>query len=125
MSFYEEMGFIAYPLTVIGVLLVAQTMRCIVGVARSDAAEAGPLRIHSILILGVLGTCVGLLGTLVGVYLAASVMASVDQVDPQLAWGGLKVTLGSSIVGFLLLGFSSIVWLGLQYASHQREQVDG
>ena len=121
MSFFRETGFIAYPLTMVLGLMLVQTARAIFDVARAGEPDSGRLRIHSILILGVLGACLGLLGTLVGVYLTASVVERVAEISPALAWGGIRVSLGSSIVGFLMLGFASIAWLILQYAKGRAE----
>ena len=121
MSFYQEIGFMRYPLIIVTMFMLLQTGRGIIDVARSGESDGAMLRIHSILILGVLGACLGVLGTLVGLSLAASVAERVTEVSPRLMWGGVRVTLGTSIVGFLMLGYSSIVWLALQYAKGRRE----
>lgn len=121
MSFFREIGFIAYPLTLVLVLMLVQTGRGVVDVARAPEDGGGALRIHSILVLGVLAACLGVIGTLVGVYFTAAAIERAGEVSPSLAWGGMKVALGSSVVGFLVLVFGSIAWLILQYVRGRRE----
>ena len=123
MSFFEEIGFIRYPLLVVLVFMLVQTGRGIFDLTRTRLADGATLRIHSILVLGVLGACLGLIGTLVGVYLAAGYIERAGEVSTSLVWGGIKVALGSSVVGFLMLGFGSIAWLVLQYARGRRESL--
>jgi len=125
MSFFRETGFIAYPLSIVAIFLVLQTVRGILDVARSGPESGATLRIHSVLVLGVLGACLGVLGTLIGIMMAASFIERAGEVSPRLVWGGVRVALGSSVVGFLMLGFASIAWLALQYVKGRRESPIG
>lgn len=120
MSFLESLGFIQYPIWIVLILMLVQIVR-----ATIDLVRRGPptsLRIHSILIFGALAACLGVLGSLVGVWLAAEAISRAGEVSASLVWGGIQVALGSSIVGLLILGFASVAWLVLQYASGRREQ---
>ena len=119
MSFFQSLGVIQYPIWIVLVLMLVQVARATVDLVRPGAATAS-LRIHSILILGALAACLGVLGSLVGVWMAAGVISRAGDVSPALAWGGIQVALGSSIVGFLILGLASIAWLALQYAAARR-----
>lgn len=120
MSFFESLGFIQYPIWIVLILMLVQIVRAAVDLARPGAPAVG-LRIHSILILGALAACLGVLGSLVGVWMAAEAISRAGEVSPSLVWSGIQVTLGSSIVGFLILGFASIAWLALQYTSGRRD----
>ncbi|WP_420438198.1 hypothetical protein [Candidatus Palauibacter sp.] len=120
MSFLESLGFIQYPIWIVLILMLVQIVRATVELVRPGVPAAG-LRIHSILILGALAACLGVLGSLVGVWLAAEAISQAGEVSPSLLWSGIQVTLGSSIVGFLILGLASVAWLALQYASGRRD----
>ena len=120
MSFFESLGFIQYPIWIVLSLMLVQIVRTTVDLVRPGTPAVG-LRIHSILILGALAACLGVLGSLVGVWMAAEAISRAGEVSPSLVWSGIQVTLGSSIVGFLILGFASIAWLALQYASGRRD----
>jgi uncharacterized membrane protein len=123
MSFFESMGFIAYPLTIVGVLLVVEVARAIraVSVSSPQTAALTSARIHPVLVWGVLAAVVGMIGTVVGIAVAADFLEAYDgPINPNLVWGGIKVALGSTIVGMLFLGFASIAWLALQFVNGRR-----
>jgi hypothetical protein len=78
------------------------------------AAEAEP---GVVLAWGGLGAVLGVLGTLVGWAMMANAAERVTArggVQPALLWGGLKVSLTTSIFGFLVLGVSLLMWFGLR-----------
>ena len=119
MSFIESLGPIQYPLWIVVLLMLVQIVRSIAELVRSDD-PASPLRTHSILLLGVLGACVGVLGSLIGLRVVADAMAGVGTADPLTAWSGVGVAMGPSVVGFFLLGVAAVVWLGLRYVAGRR-----
>ncbi|MDE2662151.1 MAG: hypothetical protein OXI39_04035 [Gemmatimonadota bacterium] len=121
MSFIESLGFIQYPIWIVLILMLVQIGRATADQFRSSGAPPAGLRIHSVLVLGALAACLGVLGSLVGVWLAAEAISRAGEVNAGLAWGGIQVALGSSIVGFLILGVASIAWLALQYANGRRD----
>lgn len=120
MSFLESLGFIQYPIWIVLILMLVQIVRATIDLVRRGPPPTS-LRIHSILIFGALAACLGVLGSLVGVWLAAEAISRAGEVSTSLVWGGIQVALGSSIVGLLILGFASVAWLVLQYASGRRE----
>jgi hypothetical protein len=122
MNFFQSMGFIAYPLAIVTLFLVVEVVRAVWAVSMADA-ETAPLasaRIHPILVWGVLAAVVGFIGTVVGLAMAAQAIERAGNAPPGLVWGGVKVTLGSTIVGMLLLTFASIAWLTLQFVNGRR-----
>ena len=116
MSLIQSLGPIQYPLWIVVLLMLVQIVRSIAGLVCSDG-PGSPLRTHSILVLGVLGACVGVLGSLIGMRVAADAVANAGTVDTPTAWSGVGVALGPPVVGFFLLGVAAVVWLGLQYAA--------
>lgn len=127
MSFFREMGFMAYPLTIVAAFLVIEIVRATRAVARADAstAPAASARIHVVLVWGVLGAALGILGTLVGVAIAAGFIERAGTINPGLVWGGMRVALSTAIVGMLLLGIASIAWLALQFGNGRRAAATG
>jgi len=116
MSFWHELGFIRYPLVIIAVFLLVQTARAIDDLRGDGEAggRVGELRVHTILLWGILGAAVGVLGTLVGMSLAAAAIERAGVAPAGLVWGGVRVALSSSVVGFLMLGYAATAWLALQ-----------
>ena len=119
MSFFDTLGVIQYPIWIVLILMVVQIVRATIDVVRAAATPAS-LRIHSILVLGALAACLGVLGSLIGVWLVADLLSQVNEASPSLVWSGIQVTMGSSVVGFVILGVASIAWLALQYAAARR-----
>lgn len=122
MTFWAELGFIRYPLAIVGLFLIVQTVRAILDLRGDGDAggRAGELRVHTILLWGVLGAAIGMVGTLVGMSLVGSAVERANGAPVGLVWGGVKVALSSSVVGFMMLAFAAIAWLGLQAARGRR-----
>ena len=120
MSFVESLGPIQYPLWIVVLLMLVQIARSIAELIRSEG-PGSPLRTHSILVLGVLGACLGVLGSLIGVRVVADVVAKTGTaITASTAWDGIGVALGPSVFGFFLLGVAAVVWLALQYVAGRR-----
>lgn len=119
MAFIEALGLIQYPLWIVVLLMLVQIARSIAELIRSDG-PGSPLRAHSILVLGVLGACVGILGSLIGVRVVADAMAQAGTLTGPVAWSGVGVALGPSVFGFSLLGAAAVAWLALQYVAGRR-----
>ena len=120
MSFIQSLGPIQYPIWIVLILMLVQIGRATVDQFR-PGAPAARLRIHSILILGALAACLGVLGSLVGAWIVAEAISRAGEASAGLVWSGIQVTLGTSIVGFLILGIAAVAWLGLQYAQGRRD----
>ena len=119
MSFFDSLGLIQYPIWLVLILMLVQIGRAIIDLVRPGAPPT-TLRIHSVLVLGALAACLGVLGSLIGVWMVADFLSQVNEASPSLVWSGIQVTMGSSVVGFVILGFASIAWLALQYAAARR-----
>jgi len=116
MSFIQSLGIIQYPLWIVLILTLVQTVRCTAAlVHREDAGS--PLSSHSVLVLGALGACLGILGSLMGVHVTAGAIVDAGQVSTAIAWEAVGLAVGPSIFGFFVLGLASVAWLALQYAA--------
>jgi len=121
-EFFASMGVIRYPLVIVTVFLLVEIVHASLAVSRADghSAAAVSARIHPVLVWGVLAAVVGILGTVVGIAIAASYLEQVEAANSSLVWGGMKVALSSTIAGMLLLGVASVAWLTLQFQNGRK-----
>ena len=113
---WNDFGFIRWPLTfsfmaVIGLALFS-TVRLFRPGATPDLHSKAWL--DAILFWGGFATISGLLGTLIGITIAAQSVEAAGEVNVTLMWGGIKVSLLSSLFGVLILAFASLLWFVLQ-----------
>lgn len=113
MSMIDSLGPVAYPLLIVSLLTLVQIARGAIDVLDGDG-PGSPLKVHSVLVLGALGSCVGLVGSLMGVQAMASAIAYSGEIDAVTIWEGVGITVGPSVFGFLILGVAAVAWLALQ-----------
>ena len=70
--------------------------------------------LDAILFWGGFAVISGVLGTLVGIIIAAQSIELAGEVEATLVAGGIKVALTSSAAGVLILAFAALVWFLLQ-----------
>lgn len=115
-SIWLDMGVIRFPLglsvlivVVLGIYSAARLFR--------EGATADPMTktwLDAILFWGGFALVTGVLGTLVGIVVAAQSIEAAGAVTGSLVWGGVKVALYSSVFGILVLTGAALVWFGLQ-----------
>jgi len=113
---WREVGWIHWPL--------ALSLAAVTGLAawaafrvfiREDSADLRTKAwVDAILFWGGFAMISGVLGTLVGVIIAAQAIEAAGGADGALVWGGIRVSLISSAVGVLILGWAAILWFVLQ-----------
>jgi len=113
---WESMGFMRWPLAF---SLGAVTALALWSAIRLFRPGASPDRqtkawLDAILFWGGFAVICGVLGTLIGVIIAAQAIEMVGDVSTPLVWGGIKVALLTSVFGILILGFASLLWFVLQ-----------
>ena len=111
-----SMGFMRYPLLF---SLFAVAALALLSAARVFRPGALPDRytkawIDAILFWGGFAVICGVLGTLVGIIIAAQSIEAAGQVSTTLVWGGIKVALLTSAFGMLIMAFAALLWFGLQ-----------
>lgn len=110
MQTFRDMGVIAWPLLASAVFLALQIARAVVEVRREPEA-AGFRSRHTVLVWGFLSALLGVLGTVVGLFVAARSVEAAGEVSVALLGGGLQVALTSTIFGLLLLTVAIVAWL--------------
>jgi hypothetical protein len=110
------MGFIHWPLLFSFLAVVGLSLWSVVRLYRPGATADLRTKawIDAVLFWGGFALIAGVLGTLVGVIVAAQSIEHAGAVDPTLVWGGVKVALSSAATGALILSLASVVWFALQ-----------
>lgn len=116
MTTWEAMGFMRWPLA-FSLLAVALLALYSGGRLFRPSATADLLTkawLDAILFWGGFAMIAGVLGTLVGIVLAAQSVEQAGTVSTSLVWGGIKVALLTSVFGALILAISALLWFALQ-----------
>lgn len=113
---WRDMGFIRWPLAFTVMMVTLLTLWSTYRLFRPGAS--GDLRtkawVDSILFWGGFALIAGVLGTLLGIIIAAQSIEAAGDVSGTLVWGGIKVAMLSAAFGTLILALSSLVWFALQ-----------
>ncbi|GMV06770.1 MAG: hypothetical protein AMXMBFR53_30450 [Gemmatimonadota bacterium] len=111
-----DIGFIRYPLAlsflVVTALAVWMAARLYQPGARADLRTR--TWVDAILFWGGFAMVAGVLGTLVGIVIAAQSIEAAGAIHPGLIWGGIRVALESTVVGTLILVWAALLWFTLQ-----------
>lgn len=124
-----DIGFIRWPLlfSLVIVLSLASWSGVKLFRSESDPDLRTKAWVDSILFWGGFALISGVLGTLIGIILAAQSIEIAGEVSTALVWGGIKIAMLSSAVGALILGFAALLWfvLQLRWRLLRAEEVDG
>ncbi|MGI9625615.1 MAG: MotA/TolQ/ExbB proton channel family protein [Longimicrobiales bacterium] len=113
---FHAMGFMAWPLTFSLLTVVGLSLWSAAKLFQPNATADLKTKVwlDAILFWGGFAFLAGLLGTLVGIIIAAQSIEMAGEVHPTLVWGGIKVALLTSAFGMLILGGAGLSWFGLQ-----------
>ena len=113
---WEAMGFIRWPIAFALLCVVLLTAYSSARLWRPGAVADLLTKawLDAILFWGGFAMIAGVLGTLVGIVIAAQSIEAAGSVSTTLVWGGIKVAMLSSAFGTLILGGSAILWFALQ-----------
>lgn len=112
-TFFAEMGVMRWPLLVAMVFMFLQIGRA--GWQILGGKEGDAMTLHAVLVWGVLCALLGVLGTVVGMSIAAGAVELAATASPSLIWGGMRVALTTTVFGLLLLTLAVLAWLGLYF----------
>ena len=112
--FYES-GITGIPHFALLLLVLAQIGRVIHAKARHPGERTVNTQFAAILVLGVLAACVGIIGTLVGLWQTSGLITAAGEVGTVLVWSMIRVAMTPSIIGFSILTIASVAWLVLHY----------
>jgi len=72
--------------------------------------------------IGTFGLITGILGQLIGLYQAFSVMEQVRDISPTLLAGGLKVSLIPTLYGIVIFILSLLLWLATDFVVTKKSE---
>lgn len=114
-GFIAQGGFFMYPLLLIALVIVGlaiwTTVRLRRGSGPDPVLETG---IDATLFWGGWALLLGLLGTFIGIYLAAGAIQAAGEVSAALVWGGVQVALITTLFGLGIFVVAALIWFGLR-----------
>ncbi|HIF05459.1 MAG TPA: hypothetical protein EYQ64_00470 [Gemmatimonadetes bacterium] len=115
-----------YPISFCAVMVVILAGRTALGMKADDPARGALARgtIDGVLFWGGYAVVLGVLGTVVGIAISAQAVEAVGEVHTALVWGGIKVSLITTIYGLLVLLGGALVWFWLRHW-HRRTVLSG
>lgn len=112
---FQSGGVMMYPLLLVGLgvlWLGARTAWALRSGEPDGARVEGSLQ--TILFWGVMSVVLGLLGTVVGLIQIAQAIGLAGAVEPPLVWGGFGVSLVTLLFGLLIFVVAALTWFGLR-----------
>lgn len=113
---WEAMGFMRWPLLFSLLMVLGLTGWSALRVF--STTTGADLRtkawIDAILFWGGFAVICGVLGTTVGIIIAAQSIEAAGSVSTPLVWGGIKVALLTTVFGILIMAVSALSWFALQ-----------
>jgi MotA/TolQ/ExbB proton channel family len=113
---WESLGVIRWPLALSLVAVLVLSGWSAIKLLRPGANPNLHTKawIDGILFWGGFAVISGVLGTLVGIIIAAQSIEAAGAVSTTLVWGGIKIAMLSSALGMLILALASLLWYTLQ-----------
>lgn len=87
---------------------------------KREAVQGLKMRIQAIPSMGLFALISGILGQLIGLYEAFSAIERAADISPAIVVGGLKVSMITTLYGFLIFLFALILYFILQWACSRR-----
>ncbi|HUF75995.1 MAG TPA: MotA/TolQ/ExbB proton channel family protein [Longimicrobiales bacterium] len=123
---FSDGGFMMWPITLCAVAVVALAGRAAWRMRSGSTEPLAAVRagIDGVLFWGAYASVLGVLGTVVGITIAAQAVEAVGEAHARLIGGGIKVALITTIYGMLILLGGAPLWFGLRQW-HHREGLNG
>lgn len=110
-TFFAEMGVMRWPLLLAMLFMFVQIARAAWQISGGKGGDA--MTLHAVLVWGALCALLGVLGTVVGMSIAAGAIEAAPTSSSALVWGGMRVALTTTVFGLLLLTLAVLAWLAL------------
>lgn len=111
-DWFMDGGLIMWPLVAVALGVIALSARAAVALRAPGTAGQAP-RLAPILFWGGVALLLGTLGTVVGLMVAARNIAAAGGASAALIWSGVGVTLTSLVFGILVFLVAGLLWLPL------------
>jgi len=94
---------------------LASVILIVISAVRSIQRKTVPgFMSDTILFLGFLSLAYGIFGQITGMFQMADAVVKAGEISPSLVWAGLKISLITVIMGFVVLFVSAIGWFALR-----------
>ena len=116
-ALFNDIGFVRWPLLFSLMAVITLTLwstgRLVRGGAEADLTTKASL--DAVLFWGGFALLTGILGTVLGIILAAQSVEAAGAVSSTLLWGGIKISLLSAALGFMIMVVAALAWFPLQW----------
>lgn len=108
-------GIMMWPMLVVGLGVGWLTFRTALRLRRGrEAPEEARRGLQAILFWGAMAVILGVLGTVVGLVVMAQAIGLAGAVESHLVWSGVGVSLVTLVFGLLIFLFSAVCWFLLR-----------
>lgn len=114
--FYEGGPLFMGILTLVFFALVIQTVKTFIQSNQKVRFDKNCSLIRGI---GLFGLIFGILGQLIGLYEAFDAIQQIGDISPALVAGGLKISLITTLYGFVIFLIAQLIWLVFQYTKKE------
>lgn len=113
---FQQAGPVAFPLVLLTFVIIGLGIWRFLQVVQTGATRRPGLQagINTILFWGVFSAVLGLFGQFSGITKSLRVIADAPMVNPRLVYLGLYESFLSTLMGMVLLIFSSLIWIVLR-----------
>ncbi|MBN2731574.1 MAG: MotA/TolQ/ExbB proton channel family protein [Balneolaceae bacterium] len=117
MSLFYEGGLFMGILTLLLLVILSIAVYRAIQISKNDVNYETTFRqrLTYIKSLGIFTLVMGILGQLLGLYQAFSVIEQAGNISPAILAGGLKVSLIPTLYGIVIFLLSYLIWMGLDY----------
>ncbi|MFC0877827.1 MotA/TolQ/ExbB proton channel family protein [Saccharicrinis sp. FJH2] len=121
--FYEGGAFFMGILTLVLIIIIAWAIYHFIIGTKSKESKTDLIthRLSYIKSFGFFAMITGILGQLIGMYVAFSYIAKVGDISKSLFFGGLKVSMIAPIYGIIIFLFSLLLWFVMDYILHRNK----
>ncbi len=110
-------------LTTLFLLMLTYSVINLIGILNSKDGEILKVRsrLTHIKSIGLFSVITGIFGQLIGLYTAFAVIENAADISPALIFGGLKVSMITTLYGIVIYLISIAVWLALDIIASKKE----
>jgi len=109
-------------LTILFVLMLAYSVFSLISILNSKNGEVLKIRSRLVYIksIGLFSIITGIFGQLIGLYMAFSAIEKAADISPAMIFGGLKVSMMTTLYGFIIYLISILIWLVLDMLASKK-----
>ena len=109
-------------LTILFVLMLAYSVFSLISILNNKNGEVLKIRSRLVYIksIGLFSIITGILGQLIGLYMAFSAIEKAADISPAMVYGGLKVSMITTLYGIIIYLISIMIWLVLDMLASKK-----